>query len=585
MARAGRTASEALLEDAIEDVLRVMSRWLWLILGMGVVGTLLAMTALASRYFIFVEVPRTHSVDSLVSALIFVLIVSVAIIAFRSLERSAISRVARYLAGRLAVPAVMATANRAGRPETLANHAIRDVETMRETLAGPVSSAVLHAALTPLLLALAFLMHWYYGVIAVVFCAVAALLSVLITRAIRRAAEIGGAGANRAAGLAADAMRSGEAVLAMGMLPRLMRQWIEVSTASAGEAWVAERRAARLRTMLETMLGSYRGMLLLVGALIALSGEMTVPAAVGSLFIMMRIPEPFVTIGTDARDIAEGLAAWQRLRTLVHGSPVPPDGLAFPCTEGRLVAERVGFGFRGPQPPLFRNLELRVEPGEIVAIIGPSGSGKSTLLRLLIGMYRPNSGGIFLDGCAVHQWDRRDLARHLGFLPQEPLLSRGTAAEVIARLEVPDMHMVLDASRRAGAHETVVRLPLGYATPITGQPQQLSMGQRHRIAIARALYGRPRVLVMDEVAASLDAAGEAQVAQLLAVLREEGTSVVFTTHRPALLAVADRILALRNGQLVPAGEEPPPPRLGGRQARIGRAAAPPPPPPREEARA
>ncbi len=380
-------------------------------------------------------------------------------------------------------------------------------------------------------------------------------------------------------------MRSGEAVLAMGMLPRLMRQWIEVSTASAGEAWVAERRAARLRTMLETMLGSYRGMLLLVGALIALSGEMTAPAAVGSLFIMMRIPEPFVTIGTDARDIAEGLAAWQRLRTLVHGSPVPPDGLAFPCTEGRLVAERGGFGFRGPQPPLFRNLELRVEPGEIVAIIGPSGSGKSTLLRLLIGMYRPNSGGIFLDGCAVHQWDRRDLARHLGFLPQEPLLSRGTAAEVIARLEVPDMNMVLDASRRAGAHETVVRLPLGYATPITGQPQQLSMGQRHRIAIARALYGRPRVLVMDEVAASLDAAGEAQVAQLLAVLREEGTSVVFTTHRPALLAVADRILALRNGQLVPAGEEPPPPRLGGRQARIGRAAAPPPPPPREEARA
>lgn len=249
---------------------------------------------------------------------------------------------------------------------------------------------------------------------------------------------------------------------------------------------------------------------------------------------------------------------------------MPPEGIAFPCPEGRLVAERMSFTYRGPQPTLLRNIELAVGPGEIVAIIGPSGGGKSTLLRLLVGMYRPGSGGCYLDGHATHQWDRRDLARHVGFLPQDPLLSRGTAAEVIARLERPDMNLVLDAAKRAGAHDVIVGLPLGYATEIAGS-FQLSMGQRHRIALARALYGRPKVLLLDELAGSLDAEGEADVATLLAVLREEGTAAIFTTHRPSLLAAADRVLTLRHGSLVPAGGETP--RMPVRPQRLGRLTA------------
>ncbi|MBX6741864.1 MAG: ATP-binding cassette domain-containing protein [Acetobacteraceae bacterium] len=219
-----------------------------------------------------------------------------------------------------------------------------------------------------------------------------------------------------------------------------------------------------------------------------------------------------------------------------------------------MLIEQMSFAFRGSQRALLRNIQLQVRRGEILAIVGPSGSGKSTLLRLIIGMYPPSSGGIYLDGHATHQWNRHDLARHVGFLPQEPLLSRGTVAEIIARLETPNMGLVLDAAKRAGAHETIVGLPLGYATPITGGPQ-LSMGQRQRIALARALYGRPKLLVLDELAGSMDAEGEAQVARLLAALREEGTSVIFTTHRPGLLMVADRIMALRDGSLVPTGKE------------------------------
>ena len=568
MAATGKSGTAALLQAAIDDVRGVVRSWIWLLLCLGLVAVALSISVLFVRLMIISSVSFTHSEVSLFSTVIYWAMAMVGVTAFGYLQAISITKIARHVAERMAVPAVLATAQRAGRPETLANQAIREVETIRATLSGPVTDLVLQVVVTPMYLAFAFWLHWAFGVVSLVFCTFAAVNSLLITRSRRKAMELSGQDRARAFGLAADAMRSGEAVLAMGLLPRLGRQWIEVGTASATEAWVHDRRATLLRTVLEIVLSKYRLFLLITSIIITLSGDSPASFLVATTFILMRIPEPFATLGDHSYEAAEGLSAWSRLRALVEGSPMPPDGLAFPCPQGRLVAERLSFAFRGPQPALFRNIELTVEPGEIVGIIGASGTGKSTLLRLLIGMYRPNSGGVYLDGQATYQWDRREIAKYVGFLPQEPLLSRGTPAEVIARLEEPDMTLVLDAARRAGAHETIVGLPMGYATLLTGS-HQLSTGQRHRIALARALYGRPKILVLDELAASLDPEGEAHVARLLNVLREEGTSVIFTSHRPSLLSVADRVLALRNGMLVPAGEEPKR-RLGGRQARLAR---------------
>ncbi|WP_135467789.1 ATP-binding cassette domain-containing protein [Crenalkalicoccus roseus] len=568
-ATGSRTGSEALLQAAIGEVRETVRRWLWLLLGLGLMATLLALGVLMTRLFLIAFVAYTHDEASLRSAVVYWTLATVGVVALGSLQAGAVARIARYAAERLAVPAVLATAQRAGRPETLANQAIREVETIRATLSGQATSVLLHAVLTPVYLAFAFAIHWALGVVSLAFCALAAVVSLLVTRARGRAAALGGEDRARAFGLAADAMRAGEAVLAMGMLPRLVREWIAVGTASAAEAWQHERRASLLRSFLDAVMSKYRLILIITGTALMLAGEERSFWMIGCTFVLMRIPEPFALIGEHSQDLAEGFGAWRRLRALVRASPAPSEGLAFPCPRGRLVAERLSFGFRGPQPPLFRGLDLAVEPGEVVGIVGASGSGKSTLLRLLIGMYAPGGGGVYLDGQATHQWDRQALARHVGFLPQEPLLSRGSAAEVIARLEEPDMDLVLDAARRAGAHEAIVGLPLGYATPLAGG-HQLSTGQRHRIALARALYGRPRLLVLDELAASLDAEGEAHVARLLAALREEGSAVVFTTHRPALLAVADRVLALRGGVLVPAAEEPAP-RLARPQPRLARA--------------
>jgi ATP-binding cassette subfamily C protein len=564
-------AAGALLRDAIEDVLRAASRWLWLVLGMGVVGLLLTYGLMQAKMYIVGNVAVTHSWDSLRSAAAFWMIVAAMTVALKYFRDGSVAAISGYAARRLAVPAVLATAQRPGRPETLAGNAIGDIETLRTSLAGPVSAAVVDMLTTPLLVALAFTLHWVYGAIAVFFCAAAAVLSLLLARAAARTARLGGDARMRAFGLAADAMRSGEAVLAMGMLPRLARHWTAVSTEAAGEAWLAERLAARLRSLLEFTLGLFRGAILIGGAALMLTGQSVPAVLAGAVFLLYRVTSPFVGIGAHAREYAEGMAAWRRLRALAESSALPPAGIAFPCPAGRLVAERLAYGFGGPVPPLLRGVDLAVQPGEVVALVGASGSGKSTLLRLLLGTMRPMAGGAYLDGHATHQWDRRALARHIGFLPQDHLLSRGTAAEVIARLEEPDMALVLDAARRAGAHEAIVALPQGYATPIAGA-WQLSMGQRQRIALARALYGRPPVLLLDELAGSVDAEGEAQIAALLAALREEGCAVLFTTHRPGLLAAADRVLALRNGVLAPAAPDA---EAAPRRLPPGLAAAPP----------
>lgn len=550
-ATAGRGPG-SVLRDAIEDVLRATSRWLWFVAGMGLVGLLLVYALMKVKMYIVGDITTTNSQDSLRSAAAFWMVVAAMSVALRYFQQASVAAISGYAARRLAIPAVLATAQRPGRPETLASGAIGDIETLRTSLAGPASTAVVDLLTTPLLVALAFTLHWVYGAVAVFFCVVAAVLSLVIARAAARAAHLGGDARMRAFGLAADAMRSGEAVLAMGMLPRLARHWTAVSTEAAGEAWLAERLAARLRSLLEFSLALFRGAVLFAGAGLMLAGESVTAALAGAMFLVVRVASPFAGIGANTRELAEGLAAWRRLRALAESSALPPPGIAFPCPTGTLVAERLVFGFGGASPPLLRGAELAVRPGEVVALVGASGSGKSTFLRLLLGTIRPMSGAAYLDGHATHQWDRRALARHIGFLPQDHLLSRGTAAEVIARLEEPDMALVLDAARRAGAHEAITGLPQGYATPIAG-PWQLSMGQRQRIALARALYGRPRVLLLDELAGSVDAEGEAQIASLLAALRDEGCAVVFTTHRPGLLAAADRVLALRNGVLAPAG--------------------------------
>jgi ABC-type protease/lipase transport system fused ATPase/permease subunit len=212
-----------------------------------------------------------------------------------------------------------------------------------------------------------------------------------------------------------------------------------------------------------------------------------------------------------------------------------------------LQVERVVFALKNSEKPILRGVSFALEPGEALGLIGPSASGKSTLARLVVGVWKPVSGVVRLDGADVAAWPREALGPHIGYLPQDVELFGGTVAENIARLGEPDAAEVIRAAQRAHVHELVLRLPKGYDTEIGEAGQALSPGQRQRIALARALYGRPRLVVLDEPNADLDHEGEEALARTLQLLKEDGVTLVVVAHRPSLLRGVDKMLVLREG--------------------------------------
>jgi ABC-type protease/lipase transport system fused ATPase/permease subunit len=249
------------------------------------------------------------------------------------------------------------------------------------------------------------------------------------------------------------------------------------------------------------------------------------------------------------RNVVEVRTAWRRLDALLRSSPEAQAATELPRPAGALSVERVVFALPKSDGPILRGIAFGLPAGEHLGVIGPSAAGKSTLARLLVGVWKPVSGAVRLDGADVATWNREHLGPHVGYLPQQAELFTGTVAENIARLAPPDAAAVIRAAQRACVHEMLVRLPKAYDTEVGENGAALSPGQRQCVALARALYGDPRFLVLDEPNNNMDVDGEAALMRALQLLRQERVTVVIVAHRPALLAGVDKLLVLRQGQV------------------------------------
>jgi ATP-binding cassette subfamily C exporter for protease/lipase len=240
-------------------------------------------------------------------------------------------------------------------------------------------------------------------------------------------------------------------------------------------------------------------------------------------------------------------SAYVRLSELLTRYPARDVTMALPAPMGQLSVNGASVMAPGTQIPVLQNINFKIEAGEVLGIIGPSASGKSSLARLLVGVWSPNQGTIRLDGADIHVWDKAELGPYLGYLPQDIELFEGTIAENIARFGVVDSEKVIAAAQLAGVHELILRFSNGYDSPIGASGDSLSGGQKQRIALARAMYGDARFIVLDEPNSSLDDVGEAALAQAVRALKAQGKTVVVITHRSALLATTDKLLVLNEG--------------------------------------
>jgi PrtD family type I secretion system ABC transporter len=264
-----------------------------------------------------------------------------------------------------------------------------------------------------------------------------------------------------------------------------------------------------------------------------------------------------ILLGRALAPVEQAIAAWKslvaarashaRLQELLRRHPERPAAIRLPEPEGRVSVDELVYKAPDSDRLILKAVAFELAAGEVLAVVGPSASGKSTLCRLITGVWPPTSGHVRLDGAEVHSWERSDFGRHVGYLPQDVELFAGTVRDNIARLaEAPD-EMVIGAARLAGVHEMILRLPAGYATEIGPQGAALSGGQRQRIGLARAMFGEPRLVVLDEPSASLDGAGEAALVDAIGRLKACGTTVILVAHRPSLLVHVDRLLVLRDG--------------------------------------
>jgi PrtD family type I secretion system ABC transporter len=424
---------------------------------------------------------------------------------------------------------------------------LRDVNTMRSFLSGAGIFSIFDAPWLPLFLLLIFLFHPLLGVVALTGSVVMVVLAVANERVTRKPLEQFQAGSRQASRYIDASTRNAEVVSALGMVPAVTRRWAAIND----EVLRRQSEAGRLGGTLSGLTRFTRQVIQIAmtgtGAWLVVDQHVTPGVMLASTLILGRALAPIESLVANWRNLVEARAAWTRLSQLLASNPPVEPGTALPAPQGEISVERLVFALRGAEKPVIRGVSFVLPAGESLGIIGPSAAGKSTLARLILGVWKPNSGAVRLDGADVAVWPREQLGPFVGYLPQDVELFSGTVAENIARLGEVDSPGVIRAAQRAHVHELILRLPKGYDTEVGDGGTALSPGQRQRIGLARAVYGNPRLVVLDEPNANLDHEGEDALVHTMRELKQEGVTVVVIVHRPSLLGGVDKLLVLRDG--------------------------------------
>jgi ATP-binding cassette subfamily C protein EexD len=430
---------------------------------------------------------------------------------------------------------------------------LADLQGLRQFATGPGLLAFFDAPWVPVYLLVMFAMHAWFGWLGVL--AAAALLGISIANERSTAALLQSANqeamANQA--LLARTLRNAETIEALGMIGHLRRRWkarsdnvLETqSRASAkGGRWVTLSRWLRL-TLQSLALG--------LGAYLALANEISSGMLIAGAILLGRALYPIDQLTGVWKQFVNAREQWRRINEWLRRIPHAPERMSLPAPTGRVAVEAVTVIPPGAQLPALRSVSFEIAAGEIVGIVGPSAAGKTTLARALLGIWPTTQGKVRLDGADVYGWSRIELGPHLGYLPQDVELFDGTIAENIARFGDADSEKIVAAARLAGVHEMVLRFPQGYDTVIGASGGLLTGGQRQRIALARALYGDPKLIVLDEPNSSLDEAGDSALLAALLALKARRATVVVISHRTGVLPAIDKLLVLKDGQIAAFG--------------------------------
>lgn len=427
--------------------------------------------------------------------------------------------------------------------------ALRDLDALRGFLTGAQILSLLDAPWMPIYVGLVYVLHPLLGHVALLGAIILFSLGLWNERATR--APLAEAGGELAASMqfAELSARNTEAVRAMGMLPGLSAIWRKRHDLGLGLQGVASDRAANVAAIAKATRFMLQIAILGVGAWLVIQEESTAGIMIAASIVMGRGLAPVEAAIGGWRGFLHARQAHARLLKEFGESPEDQVAMPLPAPSGRLVFEGVAGGPPDARKATVRDLTFTLEAGTCLGITGPSAAGKSSLVRLAVGVWRPLAGVVRLDGVSISDWTREDVGPHIGYLPQDIELFPGTVAENIARFGQIDPQKAVDAAQLAGSHQVILELPQGYDTQIGPGGISLSGGQRQRVGLARAFYGRPALVVLDEPTSNLDAEGENAVRQAMDALRAAGRTVIVIAHRPAVLGGTDQLMVVQRGKI------------------------------------
>lgn len=434
-----------------------------------------------------------------------------------------------------------------------AGQAMSDLTNVRQFMTGNALFAFFDAPWFPIYLAIIFFFQVPLGFFALGGTLILIVLAVVNERITRKPLGEANSLSVEANTMATNNLRNAEVIESMGMLPNLMSRWFKVHSKFLGLQAEASNKAGMISAGTKFTQLSLQSLVLGLGALLVIEHKMSAGMMIAASILVGRAMQPVQQVIGAWKSVGSTRSAYGRLVAILEANPKREAGMQLPKPRGALTVEAVTASPPGAKAPVVRNVSFGLEPGDVLGVVGPSGSGKSTLARLLIGIWPAMMGKVRLDGADIYQWNKAELGPHIGYLPQSIELFAGTVSENIARFGEVDAEKVVTAAQRAGVHDMILHLPEGYDTRLGDGGAGLSGGQRQRLALARAMYDDPALIVLDEPNSNLDEVGEAALVKAVLELRSRGKTIVLITHRQAALNATTKLLMMRDGAVAAFG--------------------------------
>lgn len=538
-------------QTPVGAVFHTVRRGFWFAALLCLVIEMLSLAPIIFMWNAFDRVMTSRSVTTLVSLVVLILGVYVFWSTMEWVRSRLMVRLSLRIDWELAADVFDASFRRhVARKGVKVQQVMADLLELRQFLAGKGVLSLLEAPFAVVFIIVGALFHPYlaaFSLVAAAIMLITAITNQKLTTAALKASNDANLESMR---LATNVLKQTETTLALGMMPAMRRRWYARHKEFLTLQVNASEASGVGSGITSFFQHSFQSLGLSLGLFLAINGQITGGMVIAAMMLITKSIAPLQTLIAQWPTIIRARQAYDRLNVLLREDEKRGEQMELPAPVGQLAVSNLAGVPTGSDKPVIMDIDFELPAGKALAVVGPSASGKSSLSRLLVGVWKPARGSVRLDGVEISDWNHDQLGPHLGYVPQEIEFFEGTVAENIARMGAVDAEAVVQAAQWAGIHEVILSLPQGYDTVLGDSGFALSGGQRQRLAIARALYGDPKFVVLDEPNANLDEVGEQSLIAAIKHLRERGATVIVTTHRPRLIGIVDYMLVLKGGKQV-----------------------------------